>query len=270
MSISFKPARISTRLFGVRQMYRKANLGEVLSVFERDEKFAPTKWNKLERGGVAYNREEILEWLGDESVKRQATVFLKRQKAPKYTASIYLGIRPAVAVEFDPKLPAKHWPNLFRFSDELAVAFKPDIGATHLWPRQPDVWETDEDRDCDVFSRCGGLFPVDYWKVGPHGLTIRTHLGPHFISQFGKPLIESLPLSVEWQDWGGVRIDLVEEPWEADLPTLLAAWQGGMSHLRPAQIFAEAECRQTEHGPRVSFTKGAKCDVAWDHEREKS
>ncbi len=89
-----------------------------------------------------------------------------------------------------------------------------------------------------LLFRSSSLAPRDYYRQGPRGLTMRTWIGPHYVSQFGDERLRTTPVDVAATRWGGYRLDLVPEPWDADLPTLLAAWRRGMAHLAVAGVLA--------------------------------
>src|SRR5690606_12385225 len=141
--------------------------------------------------------------------------------------------------------------------------FRPDFGAAHVAVGLRDEddmdepWANDDERDAELMYYASLIAPVDYYSQGPTGLAMRSYIGPHFASQFGTQRLDSLPLVVEKQAWGGYRIDLVPEPWNADLPTLLDAWRKGMAHLEPAQVFAVP---QIDDGELDGYAKGARAD----------
>src|SRR5690606_39268372 len=76
---------------------------------------------------------------------------------------------------------------------------------------------------------------------GPRGLGMRTYFGPHYTEQFGRELLLSVPApsTATELDWGGIRIDLIPEPWLVPEPVLVAAFQSAMDHLAPAKVLAE-------------------------------
>jgi hypothetical protein len=232
-----------------------------LDVIERNPSFAPTAWGLSERSKEPYSREAIWERLFSDGEQpfSQTRLYLHRNKAPKYSASLSLGDRPRVAFELDPKLTEARREEVFRFGDDLAANFRPDIGITHIWsravPEQGDerAWAVDDARDAELLFSSALLAPVDYFDTGPSGFGMRTYLGPHYVEQFGRERIESLPLVVTKQGWGGYRVDLVAERWKADVATLLAAWRAGMSHVKEAGVFAEPIVR---NGRLVGYTKG--------------
>jgi hypothetical protein len=142
--------------------------------------------------------------------------------------------------------------------------FQPDWAATQLgfWLRDASLlgqpWQSDDERDAELMFRSGFLLPKDYYGEGPRGLAMRTHVGPHYVEQFGIGRLTSLPLAVEARPWGGYRIDLIAAPWKASVEELLGAWRSGMAHLEAASIFAQP----TLVGEQLlGWTKGEHCQV---------
>jgi hypothetical protein len=184
---------------------------------------------------------------------------VRRTKAPTYDGYLSLSNEPRIELEVNPKLNDTQQAWLFDVSDRLADAFHPDIGITHVWRRVravdklDDPWATDDERDAELMYRAALLSANDYYATGPYGLGMRTYLGPHYVEQFGREQIESLPLVVTKLAWGGYRIDLVAEPWKANVATLVAAWRAGMSHLSAAKVFAEPIVR---NGRLAGYSKG--------------
>ena len=103
-----------------------------------------------------------------------------------------------------------------------------------------------------------GSYLGSYHRLGPQALGTRTTFGPHYVEQFGRERLLSTPVHVTELDWGGIQLDLVEEPWTASMEDLVGAWRRGMEHLAPAGIFAEVQIdeerkriRYLRKGPNV-------------------
>jgi hypothetical protein len=70
---------------------------------------------------------------------------------------------------------------------------------------------------------------------------MRTYIGPLLLDQLGRERVMSLPVPTRELPWGGIRIDLAEDPWQASQEALQQGWQGAMEHLRAAGVFATYE-----------------------------
>src|SRR5713101_3638978 len=231
MNADQAPWRITISMRGTRPLNAQPSLIEFLEVFERSNLFSPEKWSTSERGSLPYKRSEILELAsrGDGGPLPQAYAFIRRSKIAKYECRFVLSERPGFELEFNANLSRPRWPDIFTLSNQLADVCRPDWGATHLWyrtrerERVHEPWTTDNDRDNELMFRSALLAPVEYYDEGPRGLVMRTHIGPHYVVQFGDERLRTLPLPHFAQPWGGYRVDLVPEPWKASLHDLLPA-----------------------------------------------
>jgi len=250
---------------GTQALYDRRNLEKVLETIET-QRFAPSRAGLDERGGEPYRRAGVLALLAEPPVEfEQTTLFLRRSTPERYLAGIKLWRRAEVWFEFDEKQPSGTWPRVFGLSDALADVFEPDWAAAGLMidlrSDMSAAYADDDERDVDLLSDAGDLTFKDYNRHGPHGLAMRTYIGPFFVEQFGRDRIESLPLVVERLPWGGYRIDLVPEPWAADVPSLLDAWRRGMARLRDANVFATPEMAPSY---AVHWTRGANARLRRD------
>ena len=241
--MDFKPFRIKFSMVGTNPLNDKKLFTELLDVIESYPEFAPQFWSLEERGKLPYNRDDILNKIKMVEFGNYADIYLKRNKAAKYCGSIDVGPKQYIEFEFDPKLNSKYYPALFEFADRLVQVFKPDIASVHVFRPYPDEpWESERDEHIEMMGKAAYLAPVDYFKVGPKGLAMRTYLGPHYVKQFGQELLLSTPKTqTELQTWGGIRLDLSAAPWELTEQAQIEHWQTAMEHLRPAKVFAEME-----------------------------
>lgn len=53
-----------------------------------------------------------------------------------------------------------------------------------------------------------------------------------------KNVIINTPAYIKELSWGGIRIDLVDDPWESDLEHLLERWLEVMEYLNKAEVIA--------------------------------
>lgn len=258
--------KVTIAMVGTRALYERGSLDTILAALEADPRFAPTTWSLEERGGNAYERESTLGVLDKHGGRplAQTSLYLRRRLAPQYDARVALWTRPGLRITFDPKLAASDYPATFELADRLADLFQPDWGAAHVWlgardrsgPRQP--WANDDERDAEIMYSSAALIPIEYYGIGPLGLAMRTYIGPHFARQLGAERITALPVIVEQLPWHGFRVDLVREPWSADLQALLEAWRPAMALLREAGVLAMPKIK---NGKLVDFAHSERCDV---------
>ena len=258
--MDFKPKHIDIAMSGTNPLNNEAMFAELLDVLESYPEFAPSFWSLQERGKLPYNRDNILEKISGVEFGNYAHVYLKRSKAAKYVGYIDVAPRQFIKFQFDPKLNSKHYPTLFEFTDKLVKIFKPDIASMYIGPSNPvRPWETKPEVNIAEINEATFLAPVDYFKVGPKGLAMRTYFGPHYVKQFGQALLMSTPSTqTTLQPWDGVRLDLSETPWTLTEHKLVEHWQTAMAHLRPAKVFAEVEVYQNR---KFKYTKAENCTI---------
>lgn len=258
--MDFKPFKVQVEMLGTNPLNDEALFTELLDVIESYPEFAPQFWSLEERGKLPYNRDDILDKIKTVELGSYADIYLKRNKAAKYFGSIDVGPKQYIEFEFDPKLNSKHYPALFEFADRLVKVFKPDIALVHIdTPVYPRPFDSSEHKNSRVVSSTASLAPVDYFKVGPKGVAMRTYFGPHYVQQFGQELLLSTPKTqTELQSWGGIRLDLSEAPWDLTEKALIEHWQTAMAHLRPAKVFADLEVYQNR---KFKYTKAENCTI---------
>lgn len=259
--MDFEPFQIRVSMLGTTPLNDEVLFTELLNIIESYPEFAPQFWSLEERGKLPYNRDDILNKIKAVELGSYAHIYLKRSKAVKFFGSIDVAPRQKVFFEFDPKLNSKHYPALFEFADRLVQVFKPDVASIHIDRPYPDEpWESERDEKIEMMGEAAFLAPVDYFKVGPKGLAMRTYLGPHYVKQFGQELLLSTPKTqTELQSWGGIRLDLSEAPWELTEQAQIERFQIAMAHLRPAKVFAEMEV-DVEYCD-IECTKAENCTI---------
>ncbi|MBH0055415.1 hypothetical protein I6F65_00400 [Pseudoalteromonas sp. SWXJZ94C] len=258
--MDFKPFKVEVEMLGTNPLNDEALFTELLDVIESYPEFAPQFWSLEERGKLPYNRDNILDKIKTVEFGSYAHIYLKRNKAAKLVGKISVAPKQYIKFKFDPKMNSKHYPALFEFADRLVQVFKPDVASVHIdTPVYPRPFESSEHKNSRVVSSTASLAPVDYFKVGPKGLAMRTYLGPHYVKQFGQELLLSTPKAqTELQSWGSIRLDLSEAPWELTEHALIEHWQTAMAHLRPAKVFADLDVYQNR---KFKYTKAENCTI---------
>ena len=249
LSTNTNPAPFSATIMmvGTTALFVRARLERLLDAIEHEAIFAPTDWGLDERRSDPYATAGILGFLAErgERPMSQTEIFLRRKQRPRYRATLSLSREPRISFDIDPQLTVAQRAAMFDFADVLADQFQPDWGVAHLayelrpQHRDTEPWQDADERDAELLYSAAWIAPVDYFVEGPRGLGMRTYIGPHFVEQLGRERVESLPLVVTKLSWGGYRVDLVAEPWKADVRMLLPLWRRGMAHLRDAKVLAE-------------------------------
>jgi hypothetical protein len=228
---------ISLDMTGEGHLYQRDALSPIIQTLAAAPLFAPETWGLDERSAFPFDLKRAISNANGKA--SQFMLQLRRKRRLKYTAFIRLSDRPAFAIELSEKTPAADWPHLFALGDLLTAAYQPDIAWAHLFAKVKPPLTSTEGETQRLMDIGVGAFDHHYIDYGPGGLGLRTYFGPRIISLFGRDLLLSTPAQITELDWGGIRLDLVAEPWKAAQGDLRAAWRAAMEHLRPAQVFAE-------------------------------
>ena len=233
-----KPDFFSITMYPTVSFNEEEVLGRLLDVFESNEKFAPTHWGNSEMVRVEYNRQEILEKVVSEH--KVSEVYLYRDKSVNYSGSFEVNWshRSFLKFEFHESIPKKLWPAFFELSDQIAEIAKPSYGVTQIfWPLSYP-WNTERERLQMWMEISSQPIPVRFLPNGPLGVGARTYFSGHILEMFDKELLQNSPAVVSELDWGGLCIDILNNPLESDSDTLLDNWLQVMKYLEPAQVMA--------------------------------
>lgn len=245
-----RPRAIQVCMAGGPPLYQQQVLQPVLHAIQADPLFTAEGWGLDERSNFPYDEAELLKIARGDSTPY--VLQLKRKHRLKHTTFLRLSQRPALVVYFHPSVKPADWTAIFTWAGSLAAAYQPQIAWVHIFSApEPPLEDEQQKRHYLMDASVTGAGP-DFESDGPGGLGMRTYLGPDLVKRFGRDRLLSAPAVVTELPWGGVCLDLVEQPWQADLPNLLRAWQAAMDALRPAGIFAD--CTQGEEGD-VEFTR---------------
>jgi hypothetical protein len=247
----YEPRMISLDMTGERRLYQRDALAPIIQALADAPLFAPETWGLDERSANPFDTTQALRNADGEA--SQYILQLRRKKRLKHTTFIRLSDRPALIVELPEKTRAEDWHHLFSLGDSLSAAYQPDIAWAHLFSKvRPPLTTADAETQWLIDSGVVGSSSL-YYDYGPGGLGLRTYLGPRLVALFGRDLLLSTPAQTTELDWGGIRLDLVAEPWQAAQSELHAAWRVAMEHLRPARVFAEMTLKPNG---AVRFTRG--------------
>ena len=110
--------------------------------------------------------------------------------------------------------------------------------------------------------KCGWKYLPNQYQLG-FFLTItprigaRTYFSGHILEMFDKELLQNSPAVVSELDWGGLCIDILNNPLESDSDTLLDNWLQVMKYLEPAQVMAIPSFDEDQMG--ITYSP----NVAW-------
>jgi hypothetical protein len=213
-------------------------VSNLLDIFESNDKFSPTHWGNSEQIKVEYDRNEIIEKISEKSISE---VFLHRDRTVKYTGSFKvnnMSPRSYLNFDFHKSMPKKMWPAFFELSDKIAGIIKPSFGVTHIFWPPIYPWSNDNDRNHIWMNLCSYPVPVKFLQNGPMGVGTRTYFSRHILEMFGKSLLKNATAVISELDWGGMSIDIIEKPWDADVSVLLDNWLKVMNYLGASDVIA--------------------------------
>lgn len=234
----YKPEKIRFEMTGEQPFYERTVLAPVIEALCANASFVPEEMGLGEHSGRPFDIAEALLNAGGKS--SQHMLRLERKSRLNHTTLVRLNNMPGLIVELSKATPAADWRQLFDLADSLAEAYRPDIAWVHLYSSVEPPVDSDEDKTQALMDAVVVGSGINYMDDGPGGLGLRTYVGPRLVDLIGRDLLLSTPVSLTELSWGGVRLDLVAEPWQATQSELHAAWLGATAHLRPAGVFSEA------------------------------
>jgi hypothetical protein len=178
----------------------------------------PTHAGERENELVAFDRAATVDAI---TSGRRRLLSLARRKAPRYTATLRAQRAGLTSIAIDAGANPRP-ETLYQLGDQLAERFRAAYGVVH-----PD--------DGTRFRAAGNMELGWLQDYGPLSVAARTWYGAHLTGLIGAERIRAAgtatPLS-----WGGMRLDLVPEPWTADIATLKQRQAEAIAVLEPAQV----------------------------------
>jgi uncharacterized protein YjbI with pentapeptide repeats len=231
------PWRARLELFGWQAFYRRPVREAVLAALDTLGPLGPDHAGTGDAAPRPIDRQRLVR---DPLGPGPAVLEVARLQQPGWEALMNLGDRawmrilvPAATLK---STGARLW---FDLGDALVDALQPDIAFVHL---EPD-WPSERAESDPVKRRLDAGVPAgdDYYEHGPGGLALRTCFGPRWIRQLGESRLAALapPAMLRRSPNGCVCIDLVADPWDADVQSVLRSYERAMDVLRPSGVFAE-------------------------------
>ena len=205
-------------------------LEQLLNAFERSEELIPTHWGPDERARNPYQRNQILE-----TVTAFRSEFympgLHRRKPPRYKA--YFSAKNEdlnyISIEFGSTLRKIDLARVFALGDALATQLKAEFGIVHI------VWLTGSQEYC----ASGRIHASKLQAYGLKPVCARTWFGPYLVDLMGRERLENSGALTQGTPWGGLQMDLVQNPWESDVETLSSRQHAVMQQLLPSGVFGD-------------------------------
>lgn len=241
------PAAVTIELLSYVPLRDRASLEGFLALLAAAPDIVPTEWGMDERSREPYDPgarlqliEEAMAWKGS-----ALKLMLRRRKTISYEAwfDCYTDGLGKVGFDFTPGPAEADLPRLFEFADALMRYFKPALGFIHRYWR---IGERSQSYDASAGANIDTL-----QKYGLSPVCTRTWYGPQLTELIGLPLLKSSGARVEETPWPGVRIDLVERPWEVEPEQLAAEQERVMKTLLTSGAYGDlADFMARKPGPR--------------------
>jgi hypothetical protein len=233
------PRRITFTLITLVDFKDRQNLDSLLNVFESFPILQPQKWAKDDRAKSKqpYERQALAKMVS--TCSSEAIPMLYGKKPVPY--EFFFEFERNHQNSANKCLNGVYWyldapPNfndsldsIFKFSQKLADIVCPEYGSINLIWDHPQIGE--------LISP--GIKIPEFQQNGVPSLGIRTWMGLDIIDKIGIDRLKSCGAIVHQTDWGGIQLDLVEQPWLADFDTLLQAKQRIMANLEPSGMFGD-------------------------------
>jgi len=240
------PDRIMIDMFTLKSLSSVEDLKLHLDLLESSSNLKPTHWGKDEKPSSRrkYKRDELLFSLEDGGAFD--ALHLYRNKEPLYT--LFFLPRPhytlSTPVSFVPP-SAIHWSfeknvrtfspdvvkEIFEVSSHLADQVEAIFG--YIWT----PW--DDNEGYKLYMSRSLIKASDVQSYGANPTQIRTWYGPHIVGLIGRNTLTESGAFIRDTSWGGVELDLVEEPWDSSLEEVLKRQKEVMAVLGKTEVFGD-------------------------------
>jgi hypothetical protein len=224
------PDAIHITIVTKQPLREKNGLSRLLDALEEDDYWLPTHWGPDERATEPYDRGLMVA----EVEKFEHDYYIPgvhRRKPPRYKS--YFSAKSSgynyLKVLFESTIRRKDIHPIFEFGNALADQLQPEFGFVHPIWRLGSVSQD--------YSASGIIQFKDLEKYGPNALCARTWLGAYIVDLIGIETLESTGLPIVKTFWGGVQIDLVEDPWKSEFDMLRTSQVNVMQKLEKCGVF---------------------------------
>jgi hypothetical protein len=229
------PDRLELNVFSWHSPVDQAQLSSLLQAFDSNIDLAPTHYSSgdSEDPKVTYQPYDRHQFLADVSNfdEYEELPVLYRKERPKYEAEVSnngSGLN-SVSVMFDARLKVKDLSQIFDWSDSISLNLDAEFACI-------DPFWDDIDYE---YIHSAGIGARDFQSNGLVSISARNWFGPHLVQLIGRERINNCDGYVQDTAWGGVRLDLVEEPWQANAETLSIAQKKIRRNLEDSGVFGD-------------------------------
>lgn len=235
-----KPNLFRISMLPTISLQEKTNLEQLLDLLDKNEKLIPNKWGNDERIKVDYKRSEIIEKVLTKDIRFNEVFVYKNEKHIKYEGWFLTekSYRAYLEFQFSKNMSRKYWKEFFCLSDNIANIVKPRFGVTTMWSDEIKIDSYDSKASFYNMIESRSCSPGEFLPDGPLGVGLRTYFNKEMINLFGRKFLLNAPVYVEELEWGGIRMDLVKEPWNTEMECMFETWIKVMDYLKKAEVFS--------------------------------
>lgn len=211
-------------------------LDKFLNLFEKDEELVPEKWSRNERTTIKYINEEVKKNALDQRHIGK-DLFLSRKNNISYFGWTSIENSKVSYLYFTFIYPENKLKNFFDFVDNMVELLNPRFCTASI-DNDPIILNTEAEKK--LYSQMKSSkesLSATFYSHGPIGLSLRTYCDKHIIEYFGEEKFLNAPMYVKQMKNGGVRLDLVEKPWDTDEKTIFEKWIKDMEYFKDVELF---------------------------------
>lgn len=211
-------------------------LDKFLELFEKNEELVPEKWGRNERTTIKYINEEVKKNALDENhIKKY--LFLSRKKNISYLGWTSIENSTVSYLNFTFIYPENKLQDFFDFADDMVELLNPRFCTAAIDNELITLKSETEKKLYSQMKSSKESLSATFFSDGPIGLSLRTYCDKHMIEYFGKEKFLNAPMYVKQMENGGVRLDLVEKPWNTDEKTIFEKWIKDMEYFKDVELF---------------------------------
>jgi hypothetical protein len=231
-----KPDRIYIGIFTWSSLIQPTCLASLLSAFESQEDLEPTHWSfddpasKNFAGYQPYDHDSFFTVVSSLR-EHQGLPQLYRREDPLY--EVFLRNTrfqfKSIQINFEKKIQAMDVPKIYAWVDTLVSSIKAEVAFI-----EPAWDEIDYD-----YSYTAGMKAEDLHTYGLKTLAARTWFGSYLSELIGRECLHNSGGYAQDMKSGGVLLDLVEDPLQADAQILTDAQKKVKGNLESTGVFGD-------------------------------
>lgn len=219
------------------------------------EPFIPNFWGPFERKRFPFDIEEIASFVAKNKTLYGnflvSSVDLWRTRAPRYEGYVLASDRSVNTINlvFSPAPAAKYLRSIYEAAQQLVDSVPTVFAYVHpAWIPSADLDKASA-TELYRFNWGSSITGVDLHERGLDSICARTWFGPMLVERIGRARLLGIEGATE-QSRGGIRIDLVPEPWSASFEDLRRQKEKAMEQLEPSGMFVEATDTTVQPAPK--------------------